>query len=591
MSKFNTNRIGVLVLTPCIVCIIALCAATVYCFFALKYDLQKVEFRQLMTLSATISRMTEQKNQSAEVACETLSDDYEEFYNAVEADDTYTMGDELEWTRVIADAQGYIFMDMDDIVRCSTYPKEVTDGLEDAATHAREIGTFSAYAFTGNRMLLYTATVVKNTDKEPLGVAFLVSTSQELGSKTSSKTFGAKNYIFRGKECVLSAGEDTVKMKNVELSQEIYEACYADSRKWVGKTGMFGQDNYVTAMPMKDYKGEVIGALVCVGDSSLTDGIMRNMYMALPVMLVLFVALLIFIYVRLKRRMLRPINQLIVDINQIAEGDLTQDVHVDRACDEIEVVATSVHRMEDKIREVIEPIRRTSEALVNAASQMKSASDNLSNAANRQAASLEEISSSMEEMGANIQQNTDNSVHTNKLAEEIAQATKRLGEVSNMSMEAIRSIADSISDINDLVSQTNILALNASVEAARAGEHGQGFGVVAKEVGRLAEQTHDTASAINATASNSIEGAEEAYNHVNELAPRIEKINSLVKEITTASIEQNTGVQQVNSAIMDLNRMTQQNAAGAEEIAASSAQMQEMVKKLNDAIGAFKIEG
>ena len=72
--------------------------------------------------------------------------------------------------------------------------------------------------------------------------------------------------------------------------------------------------------------------------------------------------------------------------------------------------------------------------------------------------------------------------------------------------------------------------------------------------------------------------------------PRIDKIAALIKEITTASIEQSSGVQQVNTAIMDLNRVTQQNAAGAEEIAASTAQMKDMILELNNSVSVFRLE-
>lgn len=589
MSKLNTNRIGVLVLTPCVVCIVMVLVMTLYCFLALNFDLEKVEFRQLQTLTATASRLSQQKNHAAEVACETLSDDYDVFYEAVAELDEYVMSDELEWTRSVADAVDYVFTDMNGKPLSTTYKNGVKFDMEPIVTKAKEVGTFSAHTFSDTQLLQYSGTVVRNVERQPIGIAVLVTKAYNLGKSADETGFGAENYIFKGDNCVMAPG-DSISMSDIVLDPDISTATYMDRRGWLGISHMFGARNYVSSLPVFDCNGEAIGSLVFVGDSVITDGIMRNIYIIMPLLLIVFIGLLVYIFFRLRRKVQKPINQLVSDINTIAEGDLTKSVSVDHACDEIEVIAVSVHRMEDKIRDVVIPISKASEALVNSANQMKNASDSLSNAANRQAASLEEISSSMEEMGANIQQNTDNSIHTNKLAEEIAKATTRLSDVSNDSLEAIRSIADSISEMNDLVSQTNILALNASVEAARAGEHGQGFGVVAKEVGRLAEQTHETASNINSTATNSIAGAEEAYNHVVELKPRIEKINSLVKEITTASIEQNTGVQQVNTAIMDLNRMTQQNAAGAEEIAASSAQMQDMIKRLNEAIAAFKVD-
>ena len=196
----------------------------------------------------------------------------------------------------------------------------------------------------------------------------------------------------------------------------------------------------------------------------------------------------------------------------------------------------------------------------------------------------------MEEMTANIQQNTDNSLQTNKIAKDVDKLVGEMSETSNKSFNAIKQIADNIESINELVSQTNILSLNASVEAARAGDQGKGFAVVAKEVGRLAEQTHDTADGINTTASASIHEAELAYNNVMQIVPKIEEIVSLINEITTASVEQSSGVGQVNAAIADLNRVTQENAAASEQIAASTSEMQRQLDGIRDLVSVFKVD-
>ncbi|MBQ2322582.1 MAG: HAMP domain-containing protein [Bacteroidales bacterium] len=587
MSGFRHNRISALVLAPCVTFILIVSIAAIIAFLLLSHDLTNVEIEHMKVLKASADGFSAKNNESSAKACAVLSQNFDTFYAAVAEEDENAIREKLEWVKSASNAAGYIFTDMGGNTIESTFPEATTTDLGEAIKHTISEGGFSSNAFTNSKLISYTTSVVKNNDQEPIGVIVMVSGITELGAN-ATRVIGMETLLFSQNGCVMASM--TNDYGQITLDPEIGMKCFSAKEPWIGQTEILGKEEFAAAVPIFDFNGNTIGVRIFIGNTDLTDDILSNLRICLPLLLLLFAAVFITLFRRIRNKMVKPINKLVDSIDHIAEGDLTSSIEIGKSCDEVALIASSVHKMEDKIRDLIAPIRHASDNLVNAASQMKHAADSLSNAANRQAASLEEISSSMEEMGANIQQNTDNSVQTNKLADEVAKSAVRLGQVGSASVEAIRTIADSINDINDLVSQTNILALNASVEAARAGEHGQGFGVVAKEVGRLAEQTHDTADNINNTATSSISGAEEAFAQVSDLMPRIERINSLVKEITTASIEQNTGVQQVNTAIMDLNRMTQQNAAGAEEIAASTAQIQDMARNLNNAIGTFRLE-
>lgn len=587
MKGYTKRRIGTIVLAPSVTFVIIVSIAAIIAFLKLSADLNDVVDEHIHSMMDASQELSTQKVTSAEKACESFNNDYAIIYDAVRDGDKQTLVSELDWTKEAASAEGYIFTDMNGATLASSFPESATAEMNEAIKYVIANDPFSASAFVDSKLIKYSTTVVKNNESEEVGVVILVSDIIQLGTN-SSKHMGMDQLIFTTDGCAMASM--TNKFSELTLDPQIGNTCFGKKEMWVGETSILDNDCLAAAFPIVDFKGNAIGAHIFVGNTARIDSILSNLRVGLPLLLVVFFAVISYMLWNIRRRMIKPVNVLIDELNHIADGDLTRSLQVGDACHEIGLIAQSIHRAEDKIRDLFEPIRHAADNLVNAATQMNKAADNLSNAANRQAASLEEISSSMEEMGANIQQNTDNSIQTSKLTEEMANATTRLGVVSKACNDAIKTIADSIEDINDLVSQTNILALNASVEAARAGEQGQGFGVVAKEVGRLAEQTHDTADNINATAESSIAGAEEAFNYVNELTPRIEKINVLVKGITTASIEQNTGVQQVNTAIMDLNRMTQQNAAGAEEIAASTAQLQDMARSLSEALGSFKTE-
>lgn len=592
MKRYFYDGITFLFLVPCVMFVIVLGIAAAFVYFSVSGSLRDVELRNVQAILGNTANVIRHNRASMENVCRGLNDSYSPFYATVATRDRANMRQDLERRTSAAGASGYIYTDLQGNVVVSSYIfDEGDESLRGAAEHARQVGVFSSSRVLDGILVDYSAGVVNDADSRPVGVVFVIGliSNHENARSVGKEQMGAETYVFVDDHCIASS-EAGVNLKQIRLDTAIYDATVNRRELWVGTSEMLGQRNYIGAMPSVAYDGKVSGVVLFVGDSEQTDAILENTHFFMPVMLAVFVVLLSYLLYRVYNRITKPIRRLRESLVLIAGGDLTGKILIGKACNEITTLAEGVRQMEDRIRSVLDPIRTSAQGLVNSANQMSGASESLANAANRQAASLEEVSSSMEQMEGNIQANTDNSVHANRLTEEVARMMTRLSSSSKDSIEAINNIAQNISGINDLVSQTNILALNASVEAARAGEHGQGFGVVAKEVGRLAEQTHDTADSINRTAAASISESEEAFRQVNDLMPQVEKMTALIKEITTASLEQNQGVQQVNSAITDLNRATQQNAANAEEIAASSAAMKEQIDRLNDAISVFKTD-
>ncbi|MCE3226854.1 MAG: methyl-accepting chemotaxis sensory transducer [Bacteroidetes bacterium] len=249
----------------------------------------------------------------------------------------------------------------------------------------------------------------------------------------------------------------------------------------------------------------------------------------------------------------------------------------------------AVITMTEELKKVIGNVVGSSQNIASASDAMSSSAQQMSKGATDQASSVEEISSSMEQMVANIQQNTNNSKQTEKIAKQSAIEIKEGNESVAKTVSSMKTIAGKISIIGEISRQTNLLALNAAVEAARAGEHGKGFAVVAAEVRKLAERSQEAAKEIDEVSSISVSIAQKSGELLHNVVPNIQKTSELVQEITSASIEQNSGAGQVNRAIQQLNQVVQENAATAEEMAASAQELNAQSESLRKAVSFFRI--
>ncbi|MBI2511460.1 MAG: DUF3365 domain-containing protein [Opitutae bacterium] len=246
----------------------------------------------------------------------------------------------------------------------------------------------------------------------------------------------------------------------------------------------------------------------------------------------------------------------------------------------------------------IESLQNTSHETSAAARQISDASNGLANGASEQAASLEETSASLEEMASMTRRNADHAAAARRTAGTARQCADtghaRMAQMQT-AMRAIETASQDITHIlktiDEIAFQTNILALNAAVEAARAGDAGAGFAVVAEEVRALAQRcaaaAKETAAKIDDSVQRSHHGVQissDVAGSFEEILRHVRELEALVGEIATASNEQHTGIGQVNTAVTAMDKVTQGNAAHAEETAAAAAQLDSQTVALDDAI-------
>jgi len=251
-----------------------------------------------------------------------------------------------------------------------------------------------------------------------------------------------------------------------------------------------------------------------------------------------------------------------------------------------------------QLRRLSSSLGEASTQVAAAADQVSSASQQLASGASEQASSLEETSASLNEMASMAKRNSEGAKRANELAR-VARKSADTGaadmEQMRVSISAIKDSSDDIAKIiktiDEIAFQTNILALNAAVEAARAGSAGMGFAVVAEEVRALAQRSaaasRETAGKIEAAISKTDQGVQisaRVAQNLGEIVETVRKVDDLIAEVATASSEQDQGVDQINSAVSQMDKITQSNAAGAEESAAAAEELKAQSMALHDAV-------
>ncbi|MEJ0039082.1 MAG: methyl-accepting chemotaxis protein [Gammaproteobacteria bacterium] len=293
------------------------------------------------------------------------------------------------------------------------------------------------------------------------------------------------------------------------------------------------------------------------------------------------------------------------DIVKIAvDGDLTARIEPSDKQGDLRKMAESINSLLGSMADVVTKVKGAAIEVNRGAEEISSGNANLSQRTEQQSSSLEETASSMEEMTSTVKQNADNAGQANQLATAARDQAEKGGAIVGKAVKAMaeinessKKIADIIGVIDEIAFQTNLLALNAAVEAARAGEQGRGFAVVATEVRSLAGRSATAAKEIKDLIHDSVKKVEDGSvlvtqsgQTLDQIVSSVKKVSDIVAEIAAASREQSSGIEQVNRAVMQMDEMTQQNAALVEEATAASQSMADQARDLNQMMSRYRID-
>ncbi len=290
-------------------------------------------------------------------------------------------------------------------------------------------------------------------------------------------------------------------------------------------------------------------------------------------------------------------------LNAVLAGDLDRRIGLETKVGFFEVMSRGVNHLADNMSEVVRRVKSAAGEVYRGAEEISAGNANLSQRTEEQSSSLEETASSMEEMTSTVKQNADNAGQANQLAIAARDQAEKGGAVVSQAVRAMadindasRRIADIIGVIDEIAFQTNLLALNAAVEAARAGEQGRGFAVVASEVRNLAGRSATAAKEIKDLIQDSVRKVQDGSllvtqsgQTLEQIVASVKKVSDIVAEIAAASREQSSGIEQVNRAVMQMDELTQQNAALVEQATAASQAMADQARELNEMMNRYRV--
>ena len=287
----------------------------------------------------------------------------------------------------------------------------------------------------------------------------------------------------------------------------------------------------------------------------------------------------------------------------IAACNLNGPFDTSQFANSLQPMARSLQQIQVNLHAVVGDVRTEISGFMKAADRIAQGGHDLYSHTEAQARSLEQTATVMETLSAAVHQTAQtaeqvsgDSMQSAGVAREGGQAVEQVGKAMQAIEQSSRQVGDIIAVIEGIAFQTNLLALNAAVEAARAGEQGRGFAVVAGEVRALAQRSAQAAkeirTLIGASARQVKDGTEQmaqAGHTIAEVVASVSRVSELVRQISNATTEQSVGIDQANTAMMELETVTQQNAALVEQTADAADALKSSSTALSRSLEVFRL--
>lgn len=336
------------------------------------------------------------------------------------------------------------------------------------------------------------------------------------------------------------------------------------------------------------------------GDQATANMALSNQTTVGIAVLALLLGVLVTWYIA--RQIVLPLQAAVGIARDVADGNLSLREMADGG-DETGQVLHALGEVARRLNGMIGEIRNGADQIDTAASEISKGNNDLAHRTENTASALQATSTSVADLTSTLKLNAETAIHASQLAVESSAVAQQGGrdvvEVV-LTMEAIsvqaKRIGEIIGTIDGIAFQTNILALNAAVEAARAGDQGRGFAVVASEVRGLAQRSSEAAKEIRvligASADQVASGTLKVHAAgatMRRIVESIEKVSTMVTEISRATAEQATAIHEVNSMVSEMDRSTQQNAALVEQSAAAAESLRVQAAGLVQTISIFHV--